>query len=482
MINNTFMVKPSNLVSLTASEEASTFPASALTSVLPSHRWRSTTTLPYIIGQLSTATNIDYLSLIYTNASSTDWCRIRAATSQANLTGSPLVDYNAYIHPGNTGGYFGAYTFGGSGYVDFGDESATDPGTGSFTVEIRFASTYTGIQGVFAKKEFADSSIGYLVYFNTNGRVIVRLSDGTNAVNSASPNNTIDAYLDGQTYTLRLVVNRSSNICDIDIDNTLVHGGIDISSITGTLSNSNEFHVGTDWAATNGFQGTLDEVKFWSEVRSTSLITGEENIVNLPSNLEFYWRANELSGTTALDEIAGATGTIISGTRINQSPLSAPDMSNYDVIHQRNIVANPSSSTLWFRIDINALDNTDGYFESKLIVGVRDIYRRNANFVDEELPRGMTAIELVDGAEDRQPGNMIRSRPFKLHMSEDEYFGQWKVMIRQLKGANPAVIVFRANETKYPQEYMYYGYIDIGSAVNEGTGYRVTSRITEPGV
>lgn len=81
-----------NLVSLTASEEVATFEVENIQDPLGSSRWRSTGLTPNIVMQFDSTLAVDGFGGVYINAQSGDEWRWRFATSQANLTASPLYD------------------------------------------------------------------------------------------------------------------------------------------------------------------------------------------------------------------------------------------------------------------------------------------------------------------------------------------------------------------------------------------------------
>ncbi len=81
-----------NLQSLVASEEVATFEADQLQDPLGTSVWRSTGLTPNIVGQFDVSQTIDTWGVLYSNAQSGDEVKLRLATSEANLTASPVVD------------------------------------------------------------------------------------------------------------------------------------------------------------------------------------------------------------------------------------------------------------------------------------------------------------------------------------------------------------------------------------------------------
>lgn len=89
-----------NCLSLTASEEVSSFEIANIQNPIPTTCWRSTGLTPNIVGNfgdgLATpaekSISVDTWGVWYTNAQSGDQARLRLANSEAALTSSPLYD------------------------------------------------------------------------------------------------------------------------------------------------------------------------------------------------------------------------------------------------------------------------------------------------------------------------------------------------------------------------------------------------------
>ncbi len=73
--------------------------------------------------------------------------------------------------------------------------------------------------------------------------------------------------------------------------------------------------VGTDGTSAEGmFDGTIDEVRFWNQARSASVIasTMSMEIPAASAGLMAYWRFDEGMGTTTADEEGAYPGTLVS--------------------------------------------------------------------------------------------------------------------------------------------------------------------------
>ena len=89
------------LLSLTASEEVSTFEVTNLQNPLGSARWRSTSLTPFIVGQFESSITPKHWGSLYTNADDGDTERLRLANSEAALTSAPTYDSTALdVWPG----------------------------------------------------------------------------------------------------------------------------------------------------------------------------------------------------------------------------------------------------------------------------------------------------------------------------------------------------------------------------------------------
>lgn len=83
----------SDAATLTASQEATDFPATNLQLMQPTDRWETNNlTSLYLELDRGSAMTWNQVALLFTNATSSATWRIRAATTQANLTASPSHD------------------------------------------------------------------------------------------------------------------------------------------------------------------------------------------------------------------------------------------------------------------------------------------------------------------------------------------------------------------------------------------------------
>lgn len=85
---------------VTASDEVGTLPVSNLKRYMPFDRWRTNASVitPYLTIDFGAATPVRIIWLGYTNATSSATWRIRAATTEANLTADPVYDSGILSH------------------------------------------------------------------------------------------------------------------------------------------------------------------------------------------------------------------------------------------------------------------------------------------------------------------------------------------------------------------------------------------------
>jgi len=88
-------------LSLTASEEVSTFEVGLLKTPLPTTVWRSTGLTPFVVGNFAASVDVDTWGPWYTNAVVGDQTRLRLANTEAALTAAPLIDVTVDVIPGS---------------------------------------------------------------------------------------------------------------------------------------------------------------------------------------------------------------------------------------------------------------------------------------------------------------------------------------------------------------------------------------------
>jgi len=128
-------------------------------------------------------------------------------------------------------------------WVDIGDQAILDAGTGDFTLEASFKAPPSSVTNkAIAGKKLSEttSAIGYIMYMNTTGKITARIHDGTNLGSITST----ASFDDGKFHHAAMIVDRTADTLDLIIDDVVAATQVDISSVTGTLSNSDEFRIG----------------------------------------------------------------------------------------------------------------------------------------------------------------------------------------------------------------------------------------------
>ena len=148
-----------NLISLTASDEVSTFEAAKLQNPLSTARWRSTNLTPNIVGQFASAITLDSWGLYYSNAETGDEMRLRLATTEANLTNaSELYDSGVIgVWPGTPPTNLDEYS-----HVHSREEFASIANVSWFRIDLDFtgnANSYVELGAIFADARLTFASV-----------------------------------------------------------------------------------------------------------------------------------------------------------------------------------------------------------------------------------------------------------------------------------------------------------------------------------
>jgi hypothetical protein len=216
-----------------------------------------------------------------------------------------------------------------SDYVSIGNVAELDFGKAStFTVEawINTAAASTAMQ-IISKYEgdlFSSAGWGFqvsgssLAFYMSGGGLLdlmVSIPTGTPAIK------------DGLWHHVAVVYDGSNNVtgCTFYIDG-VAYAGIDgggfVATVAGTVTNTENATIGAYDGTTSGvaeyWDGELDEVRVWNDVRTQTEIRENMHLSlsgACDASLDGYWKFNETSGTTAAD---------LSGNGNNGSHMGAP--------------------------------------------------------------------------------------------------------------------------------------------------------------
>ncbi|GJL86179.1 MAG: hypothetical protein DHS20C02_19540 [Micavibrio sp.] len=235
--------------------------------------------------------------------------------------------------------------------INVGDVSELDMGTGSFTVcgWMRTSSAATS-QTPFQKRfDIGGSSAGWLVYVSSStGKLrIGSFSDGTNWV--LHTDLTSVAIDDEQWRHVAVVFDRTNDIAYTYLDG-VKGSNVDISSVTGSISNSYSFRIGqsnlagpTDDAT---WGGEIDDVRVYDTVITASQI-GELYKSGADDALVSHWKLDETSGTTAVDSDGNNDGSYVN-TPTQKTTGVFKNALEFDGTNERVNIGDPGDGSLDF--------------------------------------------------------------------------------------------------------------------------------------
>lgn len=472
-----------DLVSLTASSEVATFEVTKLQDPLGSARWRSTGLSPSVTGQFDSAKTIDFWGVWYHNSDLKGRARLLLANTEAELTSAPLLDENTYMWPGNQ--FLHSYNFNTVADVDFGD--VLDQGAGSsFTVEIRYSTTTTGVTQTLASKK-APTGAGWSIFVSSGDDLVVFIDDGATGLSAIIVD--VASSLDGEFHYLRVEFDRVLQVIRTYLDNVLIATSGTIA-VVGSLANAISLVVGKlGGAGTDFWTGLLDEFRFWSVVPPTVILPDQELwVLSLPAGLELYWRANEGTGAVATDESTnGFNGTITNGSwNLVSREFIEGFKDIYGYTHQRALIATPISA-LWFRIEFDFTGNVDGFVQGGALF-LDDLFRLALGPVDglRFTPTSRALFEnlMAAGGLSRGGGSEKRNLTGARlpTMTEAEAFDQFVQLYSERREVLPVGVVLDEDELIHPLDYMYYGYLSLNAGVarRDVTKFDTTFNIVEP--
>lgn len=209
------------------------------------------------------------------------------------------------------GGFGGAYDFSSTANVAVGD--VINLGERDFTVEMRFkcGSTSSSNRVLLMKRNGLTTGVGnpgYALFINSSDILRFWLDNGTTLQNLAI--GSAGEFTDDEWHHVSITGDRSGDLAAY-VDGTAAGTPIDISSFTGSVSNSLTFAHGSDSAATAGskFHGVIDEPRVWYQALSAERIesTHKYSLGGAENGLVGIWRYDEYSGTTISCDVFGAS-------------------------------------------------------------------------------------------------------------------------------------------------------------------------------
>ena len=203
-------------------------------------------------------------------------------------------------------------------WVDMGDAAELDFGTSSFTLEASFKAPESSVtnKAIVAKKQQETTlGAGYVLYMDTSGSIRFRIDDGTNQV---TLNSSPAVFDDEEFHHVAIVVDQGGNTATMIIDDVEEVAATSIASVTGTTSNAVPFRVGALGNSGALFDGLIDEVRVWDDVRTPAELSANRSseIANPmeDASLVGYWKMNEAtSASVAVDSSRSANNGTLAG-------------------------------------------------------------------------------------------------------------------------------------------------------------------------
>jgi hypothetical protein len=216
---------------------------------------------------------------------------------------------------------FGDYALnfdGGNDHVVIADNPSLDFGSGtSFSISF-WSNPSTWVQEGKYILDKTDGSVGYSISITTN----LRLQFSIAAVDVYTASNALNG-LENEWHQFEITCNRSGN-AQWYIDSSTSGNATSISG-AGNIDNGSSLTIGSDNTPGNYFNGKIDEVRIWNDLRTADEIKASYNrSLSDPydeSSLELYLRMNNGPGSIAFDHSSSMKhGTLVNDpTWISQS-------------------------------------------------------------------------------------------------------------------------------------------------------------------
>ena len=247
---------------------------------------------------------------------------------------------------------FGDYALnfdGGNDHVVIADNPSLDFGSGtSFSISF-WSNPSTWVQEGKYILDKTDGGVGYSISIVTGGGEDLRLQFSISAVDVNTATNALSG-LENEWHQFEITCDRNGN-AQWYIDSSTSGSAVSISG-AGDIDNGSSLTIGSDNTPGNYFNGKIDEVRIWNDLRTADEIKASYNrSLSDPyeeTNLKLYLRMNNGSGSISFDHSSSmAHGTITnSGASIWSSQSSSwsitlgtdgeASWSNYDDVDDFN--------------------------------------------------------------------------------------------------------------------------------------------------
>ena len=183
------------------------------------------------------------------------------------------------------------------------DADAVDGGTGDFTVEALIKPSGDATDQLIVGKRGGSTATGWEMSVVSTDEIRFTLDDGTVDLDITTTTSPVDDP--SKWYHVAAVIDRTGDTCKIRVDHVEEISG-DISTLTATVSNSAELSIGARGGGATDFNGQIDEVRFWSDIRTNQELLDnaqvELDMTQTQANLGGYWQLNgEVSADVSTD-------------------------------------------------------------------------------------------------------------------------------------------------------------------------------------
>jgi len=162
-------------------------------------------------------------------------------------------------------------------YLTVADDSNINITTEDFSIEFWMKGDDSASQSGNVILYKVDGNSGYYVSIDSNERIKFSVGDGTNVVTS-NPTSGSDV-IDGRWHHVIIALDRSGK-ATVSVDASTNYTTTDISSVTGSLTHTNDLYIGSTSSA-NYFKGTLDSLIIYKDTL-LNIFDSYSRITNAP--------------------------------------------------------------------------------------------------------------------------------------------------------------------------------------------------------
>ena len=180
-------------------------------------------------------------------------------------------------------------------YIADGSQTGLDI-TGDITIEAWVKLETIGITQVIAGKWNVDGNFSYLVYIDSSNRIHI-LYSGTGLVANYTQIRTTNSILTstGVWYHVACAVDVSAQTANIYLNSVSQATDKPASGSTSMYNGNSRFSIGEN-SDTNYFDGLIDEVRVWNDIRTSTEISDnyQTELTGSETGLVGYWKLNNI--------------------------------------------------------------------------------------------------------------------------------------------------------------------------------------------